>query len=830
ISGIVATNIDSSHDSDSAIASTLTAYNNAITAANAAINGAQNIGDVASVKASQVTLVTTAANVLSAARTQLAAKNTLQTTNLGLLQTALTGGHVAPSESKETATVIAASINDADSLGTILGININKQVGSTYKVSATATTTGVITVQVIMTTTGATTPESVAKTLIVTHISDKLLAEQVALNDEQDRINLLSSSGSMATSINTPANVGSIFNSAAQAKYGISLEGAAVGYSFTYTYVATISGVTITVGLSSVSLTPVSSAILIGLNPTPAANTKANADKEAQDILDAEQTRVNQLLSTSATATTFGDAESGDLDLAAQAKYGISGIHEINNRDEFIAYLRSQGQIVDAEGLEYQHLTVPITLNIDGNDIVHPIGSSFTVNWKAGDKVTVLYWTNSEGDQEALSTRFINQDIPLISNPVFVHKVIIPNNKFTYTYVATKTGLKIKVGLVAHNTFVSTISPKNIILSPTRAVNAAALTVTLANAAKETQVIKTNEEQARVNGLHLTSDQNAVTGSDKPTGFTGLTENSEFVYTYSFVAPTGITMGSVIIKVVPKTLLNTGSATTPITATTSITIYPSALVANAAKEVQVVKTNEEQARVNGMHLTADKRAATGSQEPAGFSGLTENSKFVYTYHFIAPQRVPDPSRITDPTGNIVPTRLTDSLVIITVTPKTPLNIGSATTPIAKATPIIVHLSKVWFANQAKEAQIFKTNKEQERVNGLHLTSDQNAVTGPDKPTGFAGLTINSEFVYTYSFRPLLAYYFTTPLDEVKMGEVLITVTPKNPLTTGIATRPIAYPTWIPIHPSASKLQQISSSRILIKKLLDLEQERVNTLT
>ena len=78
-----------------------------------------------------------------------------------------------------------------------------------------------------------------------------------------------------------------------------------------------------------------------------ATNAMNIANKKAQDILDVEQTRINGLLSATATAKTFSTDESGDFDQAAQTKYGISGLHKINTRDELIAYLRSQGQHVD---------------------------------------------------------------------------------------------------------------------------------------------------------------------------------------------------------------------------------------------------------------------------------------------------------------------------------------------------------------------------------------------------------------------------------------------------------------------------------------------------
>ena len=215
------------------------------------------------------------------------------------------------------------------------------------------------------------------KSIVLSPTREVNTALQTALDVEQRRMNALSSSAATATLANAKMPAGTIFDSDAQIKYGIPIGTAASGQTFKYTYASTATGIIITVVIAgNVDLTSTDSPVSTLLSPSPATNT-ATLGKVALNI---EQTRINGLLSASATATTVVGDESGDFDQAAQTKYGISGIHEINTRDEFIAYLRSQGQVVDPEGLQYQHLTVPITLNIDGTDIVHPIGSSFTVN------------------------------------------------------------------------------------------------------------------------------------------------------------------------------------------------------------------------------------------------------------------------------------------------------------------------------------------------------------------------------------------------------------------------------------------------------------------
>ncbi|MCK5867467.1 MAG: hypothetical protein KAG14_03635, partial [Mycoplasmataceae bacterium] len=263
--------------------------------------------------------------------------------------------------------------------------------------------------------------------------------------------------------------------------------------------------------------------------------------------------------------------------------------------------------------------------------------------------------------------------------------------------------------------------------------------------------------------------------------------------------------------VTPKNPLSDGSATTAITAAKSITIQPSAAsIANDAKEAEVLKTNKEQARVNGLRLTSDARVVTVTTKPAGFAGLTENNEFVYTYSFGGPY-----PELNYKTGITIYKK---GSATITVSPAHPLNVGSATTSITAATQIEIHPSKTWLANIAKEAESVKTNREQSRVNGLHLVSDENVVTGSNKPAGFAGLIEKHEFIYTYDFKSLSSKWYPSS-SGVIMGRVLITVKPRNPLMTGVPRKNPAYPTFIEIHSST-----------LITELLNSEQERVNGLT
>ena len=199
-----------------------------------------------------------------------------------------------------------------------------------------------ITVKLVERDTFVSTPPPASILLSPTRASNVIL--QTALDAEQRRINALSSSSAKATLANAIMPAGTLFDSDAQTKYGISIGTAPAGQTFKYTYSATITGITITARIiANLALVSIDLPISTLLSPSPAENTLTLE----RTILNTEQTRIDGLLSVSATATTLTSSESGDFDLAAQAKYGINGIDEISTRDEFIAYLRSQGQHVD---------------------------------------------------------------------------------------------------------------------------------------------------------------------------------------------------------------------------------------------------------------------------------------------------------------------------------------------------------------------------------------------------------------------------------------------------------------------------------------------------
>ncbi|WKX02342.1 hypothetical protein [Candidatus Mycoplasma mahonii] len=150
--------------------------------------------------------------------------------------------------------------------------------------------------------------------------------DQRYLNDEQLRVNNLSSDGVTAKSADAVAQ--GAFDSIAQSKYGITL-GSAVEGAFTYTYVATAKTITITAVLNDgANDLTIPEPEPINLSPTPAENTataiadykKANDQKHLND----EQLRVNNLSSDGVTAKSADAVAQGTFDSIAQSKYGIT--------------------------------------------------------------------------------------------------------------------------------------------------------------------------------------------------------------------------------------------------------------------------------------------------------------------------------------------------------------------------------------------------------------------------------------------------------------------------------------------------------------------------
>ncbi|WKX02325.1 beta strand repeat-containing protein [Candidatus Mycoplasma mahonii] len=254
----------------------------------------------------QNTEIETAANLLAAKTTS---RNAFTAYFNALTKTSLEGDAVEPSAAKAAYENIktdglnsidnAMSINDLNSL-----FNAEGDVGS-LRDGADA---GLVTYN-----------KAIA-------LANKKANDQRHLDAEQLRVNNLVSNGATAKSADAVEN--GPFNSIAQSKYGITLGSVTEG-AFTYTYDATTTTITITAvlnnGAGDLTIPQPES---IDLSPTPAENTATAiaATKKANDQrhLNAEQTRINNLVSNGATAKSVDAVDSGAFDNDAQSKYGIT--------------------------------------------------------------------------------------------------------------------------------------------------------------------------------------------------------------------------------------------------------------------------------------------------------------------------------------------------------------------------------------------------------------------------------------------------------------------------------------------------------------------------